>query len=225
MGLTENSYPNKRPWSPFHLGLISYFCIILPGGLLFAENFERLGKAGWKLGVQLLTLFWFFLMMASIAWLPANLTWISELVHLIFPVGMIFLQNPSYQKWREETEDMVPKASLSKPILASVLFALFLFSAIVAKDWYLRHRLEKRMSQAAEAYTQGQYEQSTRILRSLQHDYPDERTVYVNLALSHEAVGQRDSAIQVFRTWLERSPGDEEVSEMLYKLRYASGSE
>src|SRR5690606_26999727 len=152
--------------------LISYFCIILPGGFLFAENYKRLGLSRRKRLFQALSLSWFVLFLLSIAYLPERFYWISELIHLAFPVGMLLLQNPHYQRWRDKTDFEIPAAPIQKPLVLSVLFALVLFAGIAAKDWYLQNRLENRMEEAQQAYMDGNFAESTRILKALEQDYP-----------------------------------------------------
>jgi hypothetical protein len=218
MGIATSEPP--RPWSPFHLGLISYFCIIVPGGLLFAENYRRLGFPARKRPFQVISIGWFLLFMVSAATLPGHYYWVTELLHLLFPVGMILLQNPIYQKWREATDDAVPLASLQRPLLLSVLFALLLFAGIAGRDWYLQHRLEQEMQFAHDAYLSGNYDDALKRLHELEQEYPGERLVYINIALAFEGAGKRDSAIFYLQRWLRKHPDDAETQELLYNLRY-----
>jgi tetratricopeptide (TPR) repeat protein len=213
------------PWNPFHLGLISYFCIILPGGFYFAQNYQLIGLPQRKLPFQLITVSWFLVFIFCVAFLPDNWFWLAELVHIAFPVSMILLQYPHYNNHKEQSAEDLPNASIQKPTLLSVLFALILFAGIAARDWYYQYSLEQKMGIAQDAYLEGRFAESISVLRDLEPDYPDERTVYINLALSYHAAGKTDSAIFALRRWLKHTPEDQEASDMLYHLRYGIGKE
>jgi tetratricopeptide (TPR) repeat protein len=225
MDMSENNATTKSPWSPYHLGLISYFCIILPGAWLFAENYKRLGCPRLVVPYRAISLVWFVLFIAAIAYLPSDYSWAAEVVHLAYPIVMILLQNAAWQRWREQTDDLIPTAALGKPIVLSVMFALFVFGAIAGKDWYLQYKLERQMELAQEHFMQGRFTESVRLLQAMKMDYPRERTIYINLAIAQEAAGMPDSAIKSMNYWLTIAPDDKEAAEILYRLRYGKTNE
>jgi peptidoglycan/LPS O-acetylase OafA/YrhL len=122
----------KRFWNPLYIGIITYFCLVLPGVILFAINFEKLGKPRFKLPMIILGCIGFFALLLGWLYLPKE--WDTELaiVHMGSSIGIAAWQYSSYRKALDEDENAKVE-SLFKPALLSILFLIVLFLLITCR--------------------------------------------------------------------------------------------
>lgn len=211
----------KRIWNPLYIGIITYFCLVLPGIILFAINFEKLGKPRLKLpmlivgGLGFIALVW--------AWLFLPKEWDTPLavIHMGSAIGLAAWQYPSYRKFIDEHED-VKVASLFKPALLSVMFLIMMVSIGLSWTWYQHEQLKKAMQVAMDDYDVGNYKDAVGKLKMIINEYPMESLAYTNLSITYETMGHPDSAILVLENCLEKMPEDAAAKERLYQLRYTS---
>lgn len=198
--------------------------MVLPGVILFAFNFERLGKAKLKKPVLIGGILFFIALLWAWLYLPESWDTPLAVIHIASAIGLAAWQYPFYRRFLDNDEGSVE--SLFKPALLSVLFLLFMVSIGLGWNWYQHEKLKKEMNAAMQDYDIGNYKDAVAKLKAVIHDYPFENLAYTNLSITYETMGHRDSAIQVIENWLQQMPDDEQAKERLYQLRYApSGRE
>lgn len=215
----------KRIYNPLYIGIIGYFCLLLPGFILFAQNFERLEKANYKKPVLIIGSLVFLAMVFGWIFLPPSFDTALQIAHLVIPIGMALWQYPIYRQQIDQSDD-VEVQSLLKPALLSIVFALLLISLGITWNWWKHEQLKVQMQEALSAYNDGDLNRSVVLLKEIIETNPGEGLAYTNLAITYESLGYRDSAIAVTEAWLKIMPEDSEAKERLYQLRYQrEGSE
>jgi peptidoglycan/LPS O-acetylase OafA/YrhL len=208
-------------WNPLYIGVLSYFCLLLPGMILFAINFEKLGKPQLKKPVLTGGVLFFLAMLAAWIYLPAGFDWLLETLHIGIPVAMAAWQHPIYRKLLDDDNNEVYAESLLKPAVLSILFLLVFIALTLALKWWSHERLKNRMVEAMQLYDTGSLQEAANHLNLIKTEYPDEQLAYINLAITYEAMGKVDSASVVLEDWLSKAPGDSQAQEMLYNLRFS----
>jgi hypothetical protein len=211
----------RRVWNPLYIGIITYFCLVLPGVILFAINFEKLGKPRLKMPMLVVGSLGFIALIWAWLFLPKEWDTPLAIIHMGSSIGLAAWQYSSYRKFLDENED-VQVESLFKPALLSVLFLIVLVSIGLSWTWYQHEQLKKDMQLAMQDYDLGNYKDAVSKLKVIVHDFPMENLGYTNLSITYETMGHPDSAILVMENWLEKMPEDAAAKERLYQLRYTS---
>jgi tetratricopeptide (TPR) repeat protein len=207
-------------WNPLYIGIIGYFCLLLPGMILFALNFEKLGKPKLKKPVLAGGVLFFVIMLAAWIYLPASFDWFLEALHIGVPVALAAWQHPIYRKLLDDDHNEVYQESLLKPAVLSILFLLVFISLTLALQWWSHEQLKKKMTEAMQLYDTGSLQEAANHLREIKKEYPAEQLSYINLAITYEAMGKTDSATAVLEEWLLKAPEDSQAQEMLYNMRF-----
>jgi tetratricopeptide (TPR) repeat protein len=223
MNALHDQKPNKA-WSPLYIGVIAYFCLLVPGIILLGINYEKLGKPRFKLLTWAVGSIVFTGIALLFVLLPEKLDWLWEIIHISAAIGIAAIQYPLYRKFIEENE-LNETESLLKPAILSVGFLLVMLIGYFSWQWYSFTTYKTQLSEAEELYNSGEYPKAVQRLKETRDEYPRGRESFVILAMTYEAMGKRDSAIRSLQDWLVISPEDEEVKNKLYDLRYNSGSE
>lgn len=214
--------PRKTIWNPLYIAIIAYFCLLLPGMVLFALNFEKLGKPRFKQAFMLAGILFFCFMLAAWMYLPERYDWALEILHIGVPVGIAAWQHPLYRKQIDDDSNEVYPESLLKPAILSILFLLVFVASVLGFEWWRHEQLKKKMATAMELYDTGSLQEAANLLKEIRNNYPGEQLASINLAITYEAMGKTDSAALVLENWLERAPDDAQAREMLYNMRFGS---
>jgi tetratricopeptide (TPR) repeat protein len=221
--MMDQTKPRHAFWNPLYIGVISYFCLLVPGLVLMWMNFRRMGlpqkaRLSAIIGTPIL-----FAVIAIYIFVPKEYDdWVGAL-HISLAVIVAAIPYEDYRKLMDANPHRKP-ALLIKPVLLSVLFPLGLLAA-----WYgyarfqEEHRIE--MLQASmEAYQQNDFRGALNLLDKVKSEFPEERLAFVNTAIVYEALQKPDSAALSIEQWLKIAPNDEEAKEMLERFRYASSN-
>jgi tetratricopeptide (TPR) repeat protein len=198
--------------------------LLFPGIILLGLNFEKLGKPKLKLLTWFIGSIVFTGLAMLFAFLPEQLDWLWEIIHISAAIGIAAIQYPLYRKFMDEDESNETE-SLLKPAILSIGFLLVMLIGYFSWQWYSFANYDKQLAAAEELYNSGEYPKAIQSLKNTQTEYPENRESFVILAMTYEAMGKRDSAILTLQDWLAISPKDEEVRNKLYDLRYNTGSE
>lgn len=213
----------RKAWNPLYIGIISFFCLVLPAGILFAFNFEKLGKPKLRNPVLLGSVLYFLLLVISWVYLDKQYDFIPETAVLAYSIGMPLWQYPLFRKLRDD--ELIEAEALVKPTLLSLLFAVFVGMIIMGWNWRVHKVTGQKLLEAQEYYLEGRYTDSRNVLKRIIARDSFERTAWINLAITYNAMGDTDSATTVLGMWLQRSPQDGEARDMYENLRYSRGSE
>lgn len=210
----------KTVWNPLYIGIISYFCVLLPGLILFAINFEKLGKPQLKKPLLAAGILFFILMLIAWIYLQESYDLVLEAFHIGVPVALAAWQHPAYRKLLDDDTNEIYPESLLKPAVLSILFLLLFVGANLGLQWWSHEQLKHRMSEAMQLYDSGSLQQAANQLQELKNDYPGEQLAYINLSITYEAMGKTDSASVILEEWLDIAPDDAQAKEMLYNMRF-----
>ncbi len=210
----------KKVWSPLYIGIISYFCLVLPAVILWGINFRKMGRTDLVKPNFLIGIFLFIALILGWIFLPKSWDWGLEIFHVSISIAGAAIQYPIYRKFLEEDEDNRIVESLFPQALLSIFFLILCISTFFGWNWYLQHQTEKQLLQSKELYDLGDYPASITILKKLIEEDPGQRTAYLNMSIAYETMGKPDSAIVIMENWLNQMPEDGEAKERIYQLRY-----
>ncbi|MEX1188107.1 MAG: hypothetical protein WED33_02550 [Bacteroidia bacterium] len=207
-------------WNPLYIGIITYFCLVLPGIILFARNFEKLEKKAFRIPTLVFGSMYFVLLILGWIFLPESWDLALNIAHIGIALGLAALQYPYYRRFLddEETEEERGVESLIKPALLSLVFALLLVSAGIGWEWYQNELLKGKMSLAMTNYDSGNYRDAVNGLNEIIESYPGESLAYTNLSITYETMGKADSAIYIMQEWLKIAPEDKAAEDRVYEL-------
>lgn len=207
-------------WNPLYIGIITYFCLVLPGIILFSKNFKRLGKHKLQLPVLIFGVIYFVALAAGWLFLPESWDLVLNIAHIAIALGLAALQHTFFRRFLddEETVELRGVESLIKPALLSTVFALLMVSAGIGWMWYQNELLKEQMGVAMQFYDQGNYRDAVDELNSIIQKYPGESLAYTNLSITYETMGKPDSAIYIMQEWLKIAPEDKAAEDRVYEL-------
>ena len=210
-----------RPWSPLYIGVIAYFCLLLPGVLLMSLNYRRmqqLSKARYSLliGVPLSVVY-----LGLLVYLPESADWALKAAQMALAFGLAAVPYNDYRNYHAKYPGLV-NASLIKPALLSLIFPLTILGGDYLYSRHREHEKQQMLSVALEAYRSERYREALNTLKAIRREFPAERLGYINSAIAYEAVGQKDSARILVVDWLKQAPNDEDARALL--RQFNSGS-
>lgn len=209
----ENGSASKV-WNPLYIGIISFFCFILPAIILMGINYEKLGRPDLKLKTWILGSAVFVILISLFIFLPDDYTWLVNALHIITAVGIAAIQYPLFFKARERNPELKID-SLIKPAFYSLGFALLIAILMLAGNEILFRQQIKSLELSKEFFNKKQYNQAINELKKVHHDYPSERLPYINMAIAYQEMGKPDSAKITLQQWLKIAPDDSEAKELL----------
>jgi tetratricopeptide (TPR) repeat protein len=192
--------------------LISVLFSPLPGGILHALNYSRLGqpeRQGLALTSNLITTTILFL----------TLFFGSGRFPYLFGIASLLMAAYFYKSqehlFRQHRSAGGQKASLLLPVVLSVIAPVILaFGLSYAEDFHYQARFKEalRMVEA------GKYTEAERGFRAYQEAYPDDVASYWNLAVIYERSGDIGRAKKELKVFLAKDPGSKKVREYLGRL-------
>jgi tetratricopeptide (TPR) repeat protein len=211
--------PSSKAWSPLYIGVISFFCLLLPGFILLGKNYKKLGRPNFEKPTYAIGFALFMIFIAILLLAPENFDTAISISVIIISISIAAIQYPLYRRYLDENEEHQVE-SLLKPALLSVLFTITIAISLFAYKWYDHQQLEKMLQKAQSEYETANYRASLVTLEKIRNEYPEARLGYINTAITYEAIGKKDSATMYVKEWLAISPNDAEAKELLYKLNY-----
>jgi len=215
--------PSSKAWSPLYIGVISFFCLLLPGFILLGKNYKKLGRPAYETPTYIIGGVVFLILMGGILLLPENYDTAISISVIILSISIAAIQYPLYRRFLEEDEERQVE-SLLKPALLAILFTIFIAISLFGYKWYEYQQLEKLLQQAQNEYEMANYRSSLTTLEQIRIKFPEARLGYINASITYEAMGKKDSALLYINQWLAISPNDGEAKELLYKINYGSNS-
>jgi len=209
-----NEHPVAAPaaWSPTGIALITVLFSPLPGGILHALNYARLGRPELRrltLAVNLLTTTLLFLV-AFFADRPLRLlTWAASIM-----IAAYFYKSQE-SLFRGHRAAGGPRASLLLPGVLSIVVPVILALALsYGQDSHYERRFDKGLKLMEE----GKLTQAEREFRAYQEVNPDDMASYWNLAVIYERSGDVGKAKQELKAFLARNPTSQKAQEYLATL-------
>ena len=206
----EHPMTNLRPWSPSVISLITALFSILPGGILHAMNYARLGYPQKKRLVLvsniIMSVFLIFLSLLT------NMHYLFFLVINLAYAGYFFKSQDSI--FQNHIEKGGKKGSLIGPMILSVLTTGLIFGASLGYD----HLKSMDYEEAVVMMTAGKYDEAEKLFQSYKKYSPKEESTYYNLALIYQETERFDLAIAELKTLLRMNPKDTEARSMLREL-------
>jgi len=206
----EHPMTELRPWSPNVIALITAIFCILPGGILHAINYARLGYPQKKrLALVSNVIMSVFLILLSL---------LTGLHHLFFLVI-----NLAYAGYFYKSQDSIfqnhikkggKKGSLIGPIILSVLTTGLIVGVSIGYDHLRTMEYEKAVS----LMTAGNYDEAEKLFQSYKKYSPKEESTYYNLALIYQETERFDLAIAELKTLLRINPKDIVARSMMMEL-------
>jgi tetratricopeptide (TPR) repeat protein len=183
---------------------------MLPGGILHAINYERLGQPRKKNSALLSTVLMFvFLFLLSL---------LSQLPHLFFLVinlayaGYFFKSQDTL--FQRHIEQGGKKGSLTAPIILSVLTTALVVGISFTYDYFKTLAYEK----AVAMMTDGKYSEAENLFQSYKKYEPKEEATYYNLALIYQKTERPALARAELEALLRLNPADTDARSMMNEL-------
>ncbi len=210
--VAQDSCGARAAWSPTGIALITVLLSPLPGGILHALNYARLGKperTRLALASNLVTTtVLFFLAFQAEGSLRVLLPGIALVIAAYFYKS----QGNLFRRHRSAGGE---KASLLLPGILSVLFPVILALGITyAEDV----RIQRGFEEAIRLMEEGKSGEAETKLLAYQSAYPDDMASYWNLALIYEQSGNNERAKQELRAFISRSQNPQEAQKYLDRL-------
>lgn len=221
--MMDQTKPRHAFWNPLYIGVISYFCLLVPGLVLMWMNFRRMGVPK---KARLTAIIGTPILLAVVAiyiFVPKEFDeWVGAL-HISLAVLVGAIPYWDYRKLMDANPSH-KSASLLKPVLLSVLFPLGLLAAWYGYARFQEERRIEMLKASMEAYQKNDFRSALQLLNEVKSEFPEERLAFVNSAIVYEALAKPDSAAWSIDQWLKIAPNDEEAKEMLERFRYASSN-
>jgi len=216
--LSPGQEPNERvaPWSPTGIALISVLCSPLPGGILHALNYERLGKPGRKRLTFAMNLIASMILLLAAFFGPGQMQMLTVVASLFMAAYFYKSQEELFRRYQSAGGK---KASLLFPALLSVIGLLILGGGLTFAESF--HH-QARLDAAVRLMDEGKYAEAEEVLKEYQSSYPDDTSGYWNLAVVYENLGNVDKAKGELKALLIRDPGSKRAREYLARLESAA---
>lgn len=209
---SEDSPGARLPWSPTGIALITLLFSPLPGGILHAMNYARLGqpeRTRLALASNLVTTTILFFVAFYAERSLRAVIWLAAMV-----IATYFYKSQD-KLFRRHRSAGGQKASLLLPGTLSVVVPVILALGLTyAEDT----RNQRSFEEAVRLVEEGKNIEAEREFRAYQRVYPDDIASYWNLALIYERSGNIERAKQELRIFLTRSQNTQEVQEFLDRL-------
>lgn len=129
-GQSGNPHELRGPWSPTGIAVVSLLLSPLPGGVLHALNYARLGHPERKR----LVLFSNLITGTAVLFIPALLPGTFSRPAAAFLIAAYFYKSQE-QLFQAYCSQGSPKASLLKPVVLSVVLILVLVFILYVVEW------------------------------------------------------------------------------------------
>lgn len=199
-----------KPWSPNVIALITILLSMLPGGILHALNYARLGypqkkKMALISNVLMAT---FFIFLSLHTELPRLL---SLVINLAYAGYFYKSQDSLFDKHMKKGGK---KGSLIGPVIFSAVTAALLVGLSLGYDHLKTAEYDKALSMM----TDGNYSEAEQLFKSYKKYEPKEEATYYNLALIYQETGRLDLAISELKLLLKLNPKNPEAQALMVEL-------
>ena len=200
----------RRAWSPWFILLVTLLFSYIPGGILFALNYKRLGKPS-KMFPAFASIIVLFFLHHLLAFFASN-----EILDIVFGargprvwtavVGGLFvaLQIKDFERFIASGGK---KAGQVKPFIYSLIFAILYYLMIFSLPYLTAVgpavRYVAQVEQADTLREQGRFSEAESLLLELQKEHPELYAAYYILALLYRDRGMTELARQQGRLALE----------------------
>ena len=197
------SCEGRRAWNPLGILWLGFFFSVLPAGILWTLNFERLGQPSRKQSSFITTgLYTLFVVLMCI--LP-KLNFVATYINIAMCLHYFHSQKVLY---RDFLSGGGQKESFGRPIVLSAAFLVLVSAGIFAYAYLDSVRYAKLYDEATASINKGNLIEAKLRLQKLENKYPDEPAPYYSLAWIHLQNLQYDSALTKYRHYLKLQPGD-----------------
>jgi Tetratricopeptide repeat len=212
ISLSQDHSRRRAPWSPTGIALISVLFSPLPGGILHALNYSRLGQPG-RQGLALTSnLITTAILFLAFFFASGRFQFLVLIVSILIAAYFYKSQEHLFRQYRSTGGQ---KASLLLPAVLSVIAPVILALGLsYAEDL----RYQARFKEALRMMEAGKYAEAERGFRACQEAYPDDVASYWNLAVIYDRSGDLGRAKQELKAFLAKDPGSKEVREYLGRL-------
>lgn len=201
----------KPPWNPKIIVVITLI-FLLPGGILYALNFERLGLKSRKIP-NLITFCLLFLVV-----------FLANLSNQFKPINMInfalttycaihFYKTQNYL-YKRHIEAGGNRSSCRLPVLVTILSFVPVFSI----GFGFQSMIDNKYYQAHQFYAAGDFGNAEKYFKIYKQFNKDEPAPYYSLAMVYVETGRIDLAKVELKSYLRLNRGDQEVEGILKEL-------
>lgn len=203
------------PWNPRGIALITFFFSILPGGILHALNYERLGRSELKRNNLITNT------LSAVALVVAALTFdLPRLLIFVINVGYaIYFQISQESLFRQHLAGGGKKASLVLPGAASLLslVPLLTLMLVLGNSYQVTH-FERQFGRAVQLLKDERYAEAEQMFKECQEYYPEDTAIYWNLAIVYHETGRIDEAKGQLERLLEIDEDADDAKDYLEEL-------
>jgi len=214
--LNRSELPSKA-WSPLYIGIISYFCFILPGVILMAINYGKLGRNDLRRRALFIGIIVFVLLVVLFSFLPSKYDWLTTSLHIGAAFAIAGIQYRLFAKARENNPGWKTESILI-PALLSLVFLIVPIGIIILRNEYLFKKEKEGLRISKDFFEKKDYQNAIHALKNVRDINPQQQLSYVNAAIAYDAMGKKDSAKLVLKQWLEIAPDDSEAQELLRSM-------
>ena len=220
---TSPAIPSRAAWSPTAIVWACLLFSVLPGGIMYALNFERLGQPQKKktalLGV-IAFCFVFYGILFAAAFKPELFPSFNEkMLRALSAAGTFGMARIFYLQQKplfiRHLQQGGKKASVWPPIVWSVATITVVGIALVGYFIWQVNRDEQEFSRGYALMQKGKYDEAEKIFKSYQDKYPDETPAYMNLALIYADEAKLPQAKQELTELLRLDPKDKDAKDLL----------
>lgn len=211
----------KPPWNPKAIGFITFFFSFLPGGIMLALNYERLGQPEKKMPTLLAVIVGFVVFMTIIFMLPEESAF-DRLFHwLNIAIAVTFgnLQKGTFESYMA---DGGTKASPWPAAGLSFMGVVAIVVAFGAWAFWDVSRDEARFETARTHMQAGEYDQAEAIFLEYAEKYPEEAGTYFNLASIYLSQGRLEEARKYAAEYHRLVPDDPEGEALMNRILSAA---
>jgi tetratricopeptide (TPR) repeat protein len=212
----------RRPWNPVAVLIVSLFCTPLPGGILHALNYARLGQAA-RVKSTLITNLLLAMIIVLVSYrssMMARRDLQMQLLGLFLTiVASIYFYRSQVQLFRARMAQGVKSGGWVTPALLGVVCVGVLLGVSFSLEYVRLNEFNRGIS----LMNTQQYAEAEQIFERYKKSDPGMAEAYYNLAIIYMNSGREQLAAQELRNFLRISPFDGEARSLLRSLE--SGGE
>jgi len=221
---SSNSTQIQRPWHPLLILTISLLCTPLPGGILHALNFGRLGLAP-RIRPTLVSNLLLGLLITLIS-IKASLTsrgnfQIKILALFLTVMAAAYFYRTQIQLFRS----FVSKGGLPGGWLQPCLFGILSVVVLLGVSFGVEQLQMKEFYRAGSLADSGQYREAEQIVLKYKQQDPRMVEAYYNLAIIYMRTDRKALAIKELKDLLRVDSRDSEAQELLQSLDTPGGEQ
>ncbi len=208
----------RRPWNPLAILLVSLFCTPLPGGILHALNYSRLGRPA-QVRPTLISNVLMALIIVFIGYrssMMARPDYQMKLLGLFLTVVVsIHFYRSQVRTFRAQLAQGGRSGGWVTPCLVGIVSACVL----LAGDFGIQYMQLREFDRGVSLLEAKQYAEAEQIFERYKKDDPTMADAYYNLAIVYANSGRDQLAVQELQNYLKLSPFDGEARRFLESLK------